>query len=773
MAKLPSWAEVWSSILALRPSILDGCELDPNEEGWVSIHCPGHDDENPSLRVNTESGGVKCMATCSPMSDVTNLNLLEDYILDRSNIRQRGKRPKDVIGDLAERRMLPRDWLIDKFGIGVAHSGYIIPIDDPEVDPEIEIDYDIDGITRELHVQVKRGEWYDKAITRRPKYHWEPKLSKSNVKSQSLIYNLQRVLPTISKERTVYICAGAPDVWVMARAGFAAISFLAGEGNMPNQRAIQKLRDADIKEAIIIYDLDDTGREASGNLAIELSQAGLAVTTIDLPEDLGKGGDITDLWQRCEGNVERFEEALDQTSKRVWPTEDVPSRDAQQVRRTKPVPLSLPEECWVPPWDVYRESLRKNTAACDEYHFFALMNIIGAVFGRRVYTYYGKRLFPNQYTVLIGPTGSFKSTANSRAIELVNALYARGERGALEGTALTIEQAMGSAEGLLEAAVFADAEGQDEYDQIKVMLGWKKATDDGHQLEEDDLFLKPERRMLIHQDEFCRLLTKAASGGGSGLITHLLTAFDCPPEVRLRTRKHPLILINSVTSILADSTLAKLSQHFDEIEWSSGFGNRIVFVDGRTVEPLPRTRPPDEGMWEDVIDQIRAAYRAVPWQVKRSRQEGTEFVLSEEAEQEWDKNCLGWMDSRREGVAEEEIAATERVGDYAMKFALIYATMTKGHECTIVPEDIDLGWKAARYGESVTMAMMGKLIDEKVARWQENIKDYIAVRQPISKRDLQQHFRRIPAPQINQILVALKEMAVIIDSSRGYIMAES
>ena len=83
------------------------------------------------------------------MSDVTNLNLLEDYILDRSNIRQRGKRPKDVIGDLAERRMLPRDWLIDKFGIGVAHSGYVIPIDDPEVDPEIEIDYEIDGIVRE------------------------------------------------------------------------------------------------------------------------------------------------------------------------------------------------------------------------------------------------------------------------------------------------------------------------------------------------------------------------------------------------------------------------------------------------------------------------------------------------------------------------------------------------------------------------------------------------------------------------------------------------
>ena len=70
------------------------------------------------------------------------------------------------------------------------------------------------------------------------------------------------------------------------------------------------------------------------------------------------------------------------------------------------------------------------------------------------------------------------------------------------------------------------------------------------------------------------------------------------------------------------------------------------------------------------------------------------------------------------------------------------------------------------------MSMMGKMIEEKVDRWQENIKDYIATKQPIKKRDLQQHFRRIPAPQLNQILAALEEMGVMVNSAKGYILAE-
>ncbi len=771
MTKLPPWPAVWESILALHPSVLDGCDLDPNEDGWISIFCPGHTDNTASLRLNAESGGVKCMASCGPMSDVTNLNALEDFILDRTTTRRKGHRPKDVIGDLAERRGLPRDWLIERFGIGTAPSGYSIPVDDPEVDPDIEIDYELDGLKkRQRHEQVKRGAWYDKNTTTRPKYMWAPKLSLSGVKSQSLVYNLHRVLPRLPREKLVYVCAGAPDVWVMTRAGFPAISFLAGEGNMPNQRALNKLTEAGIKEVYVIYDVDPTGKEATEKLAVELAQVGLGVTTIQLPEDLGKGGDLTDLWLRVEGNADAFEEALDQAEKRVWPAEDVVASDRRQVERTrnKP-PEGLPEECWVAPWDTYREALKKNTAACDEYHFFALMNIIGAVLGRRVYTYQGGRVYPNQYTVLIGPTSSFKSTANSRAIDLAEELYDKEDINRLRGTRLTIEQAMGSPEGLLESAVFADAKDRDEREAIEVAMGWKgKTAGDGHEIEEEFLYENPERRLLIHQDEFCRLLSKASSGSnGAGFIPHLLTAFDCPKEIRLRTRKRPLVLINSVTSILSDSTLSKLAQYFDEIEWTSGFGNRILFVDGRPVEPLPRTERPDRELWTEVVDHIRAAHNSVPWHGNK----GNEFVMNGKAEEAWDELYMEWATTRVELLADDELGATERVQQYAMKFALIYAVMTPEHCNTLTEEDVRLGWKAALYAERVTLSVMGKLIDEKQARWQELIKEYIGINQPIKKRDLQQHFRRIPATQLRAVLEALEDMGVVQNVARGYILA--
>ncbi len=777
MGKLPPWPKVWESILALRPAVLDGLDLTPNEDGWISIRCPGHDDDTPSLRLNPESGGVRCMASCSPMSDVTNLNSLEDFILDRTTKRRRGKRPKDVVGDLAERRMLPRDWLIDTFGISAGAGGYSIPVDDPEVDPDIEIDYEIDGLkARQRHYQIKRGAWYDKDITSRPKYHWEPKLSKSGVKSQSLVYNLNRIRDKLPKEKLVYVCAGAPDVWIMQRAGFPAISFLAGEGNMPNQRAVNKLIEAGVKEVYVVYDVDPTGAEATEKLAVELAQAGLGVTTIQLPEDLGKGGDLTDLWLRVGADSDAFEQALHETEKRVWPAEDVPVRDAKRAERSRKTHESegLPDECWVPPFDDYRASLKGNTAACNEYHFFALMNVIGAVLGRRAFVYQGKRLYPNQYTVLIGPTASFKSTANSRAVDLVEALYDKEDMGRLDGPRLTIEQAMGSPEGLLEAAVFADAKDADEREAIEVAMGWKQATaDDGHTFDEEYLYEQPQRRLLIHQDEFCRLLSKATSGsGGAGFIPHLLTAFDCPKDIRLRTRKRPLVLINSCTSILSDSTLSKLSQYFDDIEWTSGFGNRIIFVDGHTVDPLPRTAPPDELLWMKVVDQIRDAFEALPWRGRGDQKLGNEFVLDERAGEVWDEQYLAWANGRRDSHAEDELAATERVQEYAMKFALIYAVMTENHKQTIVEEDVVLGWKAARYAETVTLALMGKLIDEKQARWQEQLKEYIAINQPIKKRVLQQHFRRIPAPQLRVILEALEEMGVVQNVARGYVMSD-
>ena len=133
---LRPWPDVWKDIKGLRPSILNDCDLTPNDDGWVTIHCPLHEDETPSLRVNIEDGGTKCM---SRNCDVGHLRNLEDLILDTANKRIRGKRPKDLLGDLGERRMLDPAFLVKDFNISEANGGDIIPIDEPEADPQTEI----------------------------------------------------------------------------------------------------------------------------------------------------------------------------------------------------------------------------------------------------------------------------------------------------------------------------------------------------------------------------------------------------------------------------------------------------------------------------------------------------------------------------------------------------------------------------------------------------------------------------------------------------------
>ena len=173
-----------------------------------------------------------------------------------------------------------------------------------------------------------------------------------------------------------------------------------------------------------------------------------------------------------------------------------------------------------------------------------------------------------------------------------------------------------------------------------------------------------------------------------------------------------------------------------------------------------------------VVEHIRDAYNSLPWNGQGEQKLGNEFELDEQAGEVWDKLYLEWAEGRRDSSAEDELAATERVQEYAMKFALIYAVMTKGHNQIIVAEDVELGWKAALYAETVTLGLMSKLIDEKQARWQEQLKEYIAINQPIKKRLLQQHFRRIPAPQLRVILEALEEMGVVQNVARGYVMAD-
>ncbi len=766
MASRTPFTDIWKEIVALRPAILADSDLTPNEDGWVTIHCPLHHDESPSLRVNIENGGTKCMSQgCS----VGNLHQLEGIVLDTTNKRRRGKRPDDILGDLAERRMLDARWLMETFGVDRWARGYCIPIDDPEVDPDIEIDYEIDGLDKRVrHTLQKRGAWLDPKVTTCPKYLWQPGLSKSGRHSDDLVYNLTRIMDKLPKEKEVYVVAGPPDVWVMHRAGIPAISFLAGEENTPSDVAVNKVREAGIKSVIVVYDNDNAGLEGANDVAITFSENGIKSTIKLLPEDMAKGADITDLWLQCEGDVEKFTSAVYHLREREsWAAETV--EPTPKLRR-KTKRAVLPEECWVEPFSYYREALSKTTEAADEYHFFSLMTVIGAILGRRIYVDYGKPLFPNQYTCLTGPTGgSRKSTAMHYAFEVMAEVDEN----------LKHTEATGSAEGLMEAMAFADAT-PDEIEGIKAMMGWKKGKkdgEDGEYFDESDLEMKGQRRLIIRQDEFTQLLSKAKSSR-TNLIPHLLTAFDCPKEIRLPTRTRPLIIVNPAISILSGTTVEFLGEHFDDMDWYSGFGNRIMFVEGATKDRIELPDPPDEERWDRAIKYIYQAYREVVQASEEQVSRGggrdfsrLRFQMNDEAIEAWKAHYNAWQDARVL-YASDQLAATQRTSDYALKFAMVYAALRPENEQIIAAEDIDLGWKVAMHCEYSTVAIVKSLMSEKLARWQERITDFIQHHAPagrkngVKKRELQQSLRGIPAPDLNRLLSSLIELRVVREVGR-------
>jgi hypothetical protein len=770
---LKPWAEVWQTIIDLRFVNLDDAELTPNEEGWITVRCPFHNDESPSFRVNLETGSVKCMShDCAAKRDITNLNQLELAATD-TDIRHSSK-PRDPVGDLANRRKLPKEYLVDRWGLEITPGGYTMRGNDPFVDTSLEAPEEegMDDEARRQHRKkhrtnyryFKRGAYIDPENTRWPKYAWKPALKKTKVKAQDLVYNLDAV-----RGDQVMIAAGPPDVWVLEYAGFNAISFLAGESGPPSSRAVNRVYEHGVREATIIYDVDEAGREGADKVAVALSKHGIECVVLELPETLGEKADITDLWVHCDGDKDTFMTALEHCESRKW-TADV--RVEMAHAHPPAEPIRLPEFCWVEPFDAYREALAQSTEACDEYHFFSLLNVIGALFGRRVYTYYARKLYPNQYTCLVGPTGmARKSTAMGFAlnvIEYIEQMVGRN-RSAFESK-LRRTEASGSAEGLMEAMAFADIDDPEEIEVTRAAMGQRKGkNEDGSSVTEEYLLDKQQRRLLIVQDEFTQLLAKAkagAKGGGGTMIPHLLRAYDAPSEIRLPTRHHPLVIVNPIVSILSGSTSEFLSKFFDEDEWYSGFGNRILFVEGTPKATIPQPKEPDDKELEFVVTYLRETferYASLGYNIK--------FELTDEATAYWAERYEAWMGGRGE-YNEDKLAGTQRVPEYAMKVALLIAALErdqdfKNGKFVIADLHVHIGWAVAGLAEQAALRLVEQLAVERIAVYEQRLIAFLAEKGEADKRTLRQRFSRLSSETFNRLLDNMEKSESIEQNAAG------
>ncbi|MGH7489374.1 MAG: AAA family ATPase, partial [bacterium] len=284
----------------------------PDSQGWVLARCietanHKHGDMHFSLRINIKTGGVRCMSQGCPVGP--NLNQLAERLgVDASEKDQRVS-PDDAMRRLAAYRMLAEQALRDTYGIHAASGGWAFPVDDP----------DAHG-----HPHIKRFSWWPGE----PRFWW-PKGSR--VVAKDLVYGLSRVP---DGGEFVYVAAGEIDCITLEQVGIPAISFLTGEGSEPSEQAIAKIRQHGIKELRLVYDLDDAGRSGREKVAAACAPAGLDVCFVELPASLGEGGDINDLWRSCDGDRERFAEALRACHAFFYSPESLGSVGSRRILRT-------------------------------------------------------------------------------------------------------------------------------------------------------------------------------------------------------------------------------------------------------------------------------------------------------------------------------------------------------------------------------------------------------------------------------------------------------
>lgn len=276
----------------------------------------------------------------------------------------------------------------------------------------------------------------------------------------------------------------------------------------------------------------------------------------------------------------------------------------------------LPESVWQGLLAEYRDLVKDTTEAPDAYHYLVAITIIGVILGRRVHTLYGgSNLYPNIFGVEMGVSGlGRKTTSWLRGEALLILVLSKENNGVVWSTDEAEKQAnpeytqvpgIGSAEGLLDA-----------------LNGVRKVV-------------------LVTENEFATILTKAKQSGTSNLIPKLTSLFDCPKKDGLKVKTKSADVIEPFLSILTASTPEWLSKHLQDQDIAGGFANRFLFVWGDPKDPNPYPPAVDEAKQKRLAEKLKDIRN---W----AEDVGGYIAASEEAKQAFESLYYAQIEKERE-----------------------------------------------------------------------------------------------------------------------------
>jgi hypothetical protein len=208
----------------------------------------------------------------------------------------------------------------------------------------------------------------------------------------------------------------------------------------------------------------------------------------------------------------------------------------------------IPSLCWRGVLADYRAAITGSTEAPEDYHFGCLLSVMGAAIGRGARIFSGMDLYPNQYTLLIGPTGDRKTTAMRHALSTVKDEW------------VPQLSRLSTSEGLVAR-----------------------------------LMRQEETSLVVAQEELTLLLAVARREVSASVVPSLIELYDNPEKYEVPTRANPLVAIRPTFTLLSGTQPERFYDHLEPWMITSGFLNRYCYYIGEKKPPIVKTPKPRLG----------------------------------------------------------------------------------------------------------------------------------------------------------------------------------
>lgn len=296
---------------------------------------------------------------------------------------------------------------------------------------------------------------------------------------------------------------------------------------------------------------------------------------------------------------------------------------------TPPSLPPFPQEAWTEPFLRWREVLSQHTNAPDEFLWAVFATAWGLILGRRAYIAHPITLYPNFWTLLIGPS------ARARKSTVLYALRLLLESLSVPYCAIS---GLSSIEGLAE-----------QMDKT------------------------PHQPTLLCEEEFRRLLGVATRKVTVNLIPDLQRLSYCNQPFDL-TRTKQLRIERPFLAFITATPLAFIEEMLTEAHFTGGFLNRFLLLHGEPNAPL--ALPP--ALTTKALTPFTAFLQKLIGAIPTT---STALSLTGEASQMY-TTWYNHLDTQLQPLPEHLQQLLVRLPEHALKLSLVYATLDSAQQIT-------------------------------------------------------------------------------------------